>query len=107
MTTADYPTINELLDRDLQVLHDIEVDDCPCCSGSGERKICVTVMTCEVCGGTGYNGRTVRTLFCIGWKSDLAAGLRGGTIVPWCKSMDELEAHCAANREHLLKDLAS
>lgn len=101
---TNHKTINELLALDLEILSDVDYPPCQVCGGSGERNICVTIVPCEGCGGSGRVGAAT-VLYAMGWRNEIAAGLRGGHVTPWKQSLEELESHCAANRDELMKHL--
>ena len=60
-----------------------------------------TTLLCEAIDGTVLHdledipnlAAVYKTIpvYAVGWQQELAAGLRGGTLTKWCKSMEDLE----------------
>lgn len=111
-----HPTIAELCDGDVCIRSDVQFESCARCGGTGKEpaapapgwgglRITAPGGECSECGGHGENPGKGKTIYALGVKPELAAGIRGTTFTPWFESLADLEKHCSSCRGNIKKEL--
>lgn len=112
-----HPTIDELCEiGDVTIRSDVDFETCARCKGDGKEPTApapgyggirptAPQGECSECGGHGYDPRRGKSLYALGVKPEMAAGIRGCTYTPWLESLAALESHCASRRADILKEI--